>query len=156
MAPEPVAVVATARSSGARAGIVYDLGHVPASYRRVFERLDILVLESNHDEGMLRAGPYPPSVQARIGGAYGHLSNRRSGLFARDCAHGGLAQLVLAHLSERCNDPTIALKSMRAAIARTSFRGALHAASQGAVCGPFTAGRNARAVVAASQLCLEL
>ena len=26
----------------------------------------MLVLESNHDEGMLRAGPYPPSVQARI------------------------------------------------------------------------------------------
>jgi phosphoribosyl 1,2-cyclic phosphodiesterase len=153
---EPVAVVATARSTGARAGIVYDLGHIPASYRRIFERLDILVLESNHDEGMLRAGPYPPSVQARIGGAYGHLSNRRSGLFARDCVHAGLAHLVLAHLSERCNDPEIALDSMRAAIARTSFRGAMHAASQGDVCGPFTAGRNARAMIAASQLSLEL
>ncbi|MBK5189512.1 MAG: MBL fold metallo-hydrolase, partial [Gemmatimonadaceae bacterium] len=93
---EPVAVLATARSTGARAGIVYDLGHVPASYRRTFERLDILVLESNHDEGMLRAGPYPPSVQSRIAGAYGHLSNRRAGAFARDCAHAGLAQLVLA------------------------------------------------------------
>ena len=57
---EPVAVLATARASGVRAGIVYDLGHVPPSYQRTFERLDILVLESNHDEGMLRAGPYPP------------------------------------------------------------------------------------------------
>ncbi len=153
---EPVAVLATARSTGARAGIIYDLGHVPASYRRAFERLDILVLESNHDEGMLRAGPYPPSVQSRIGGAYGHLSNRRAGIFARDCAHSGLAQLVLAHLSERCNQPAIALTSMRAAMARTSFRGAMHAALQRTVCGPFTAGRNARAMVAASQLSLEL
>ena len=152
---EPVAVIATARASGVRAGIVYDLGHVPPSYRRTFERLDILVLESNHDEGMLRAGPYPPSVQSRIGGAYGHLSNRRAGAFARDCAHAGLAQVVLAHLSERCNDPAIALKSMREAIARASFRGAMHAATQGAVCGPFTAGRSSRAA-AASQLSLEL
>ncbi len=153
---EPVAVVASSRLTGARAGIIYDLGHVPATYRRIFERLDILVLESNHDEGMLRAGPYPPSVQSRIGGAYGHLSNRRSGAFARECVHAGLAQLVLAHLSERCNDPEIALGSMRQAIARTNFRGVMTAASQGSICGPFTAGRNARAVAVASQLSLEL
>ncbi|MEP7066342.1 MAG: MBL fold metallo-hydrolase [Gemmatimonadota bacterium] len=153
---EPVAVLATARSSGVRAGIIYDLGHVPSSYRKTFERLDILVLESNHDEGMLRAGPYPPSVQSRIGGSYGHLSNRRAGLFARDCAHAGLAQLVLAHLSERCNDPAIALRSMRDALSRTSFRGVMSAATQAATCGPFTAGRGSRATYAGSQLSLEL
>ena len=155
---EPVAVLATAKSSGVRAGIIYDLGHVPPSYRKTFERLDILVLESNHDEGMLRAGPYPPSVQARIGGAYGHLSNRRAGMFARDCVHAGLAQLVLAHLSQRCNAPDVAMKSMRDTLACTSFRGALQAASQSAISGPFTAGRSARAVAMAmsSQLSLEL
>jgi phosphoribosyl 1,2-cyclic phosphodiesterase len=155
---EPVAVLATAKSSGVRAGIIYDLGHVPPSYRKTFERLDILLLESNHDEGMLRAGPYPPSVRARIGGAYGHLSNRRAGMFARDCVHAGLAQLVLAHLSERCNAPEVAIKSMREALGRTSFRGALQAASQSATSGPFTAGRGARAVATAtaSQLSLEL
>jgi phosphoribosyl 1,2-cyclic phosphodiesterase len=151
---EPIAVLATARSSGVRAGIVYDLGHVPPSYRQTFERLDILVLESNHDEGMLRAGPYPPVVQARIAGAYGHLSNRRAAAFARDCVHAGLAQLVLAHLSERCNQPGIALASMRDGVADTRFRGALHAAAQREVCGPFTAGR--RAVDCARQLTLEL
>lgn len=151
---EPVAVLATARSSGARAGIVYDLGHVPASYRSTFERVDILVLESNHDEGMLRAGPYPPAVQARIAGAFGHLSNRRSGAFARDCVHAGLSHLVLAHLSERCNQPEIALASMREAVRPVRFRGALHAASQRAVCGPFLAGRDS--TPATRQLSLEL
>jgi phosphoribosyl 1,2-cyclic phosphodiesterase len=153
---EPVAVLATARSSGVRAGIIYDLGHVPPSYRKTFERLDILVLESNHDEGMLRAGPYPPSVQSRIGGAYGHLSNRRAGMFARDCTHAGLAQLVLAHLSERCNDPLIALSSMREALARTSFRGVMSAASQAGTCGPFMAGPAGYVAVGAQQLSLEL
>ena len=151
---EPVAVLATALSSGVRAGIVYDLGHVPPSYRSTFARLDILVLESNHDEAMLRAGPYPPVVQARIAGAFGHLSNRRSGNFARECVHAGLAQLVLAHLSERCNQPEIALASMREAMRASRFRGALHAASQRAVCGPFVAGRAATS--GGRQLSLEL
>ena len=157
---EPVAVLATAKSSGVRAGIIYDLGHVPPSYRKTFERLDILLLESNHDEGMLRAGPYPPSVQARIGGAYGHLSNRRAGMFARDCVHAGLAQLVLAHLSEQCNAPEVAMTSMRDALARTSFRGAMQAAPQSTTCGPFTITRGAHRLTPtaarASQLSLEL
>lgn len=151
---EPVAVLATARASGIRAGIVYDLGHVPPSYHRLFERLDLLVLESNHDEGMLRAGPYPPVVQARIAGAFGHLSNRRSGMFARECVHAGLAQLVLAHLSERCNQPEIALASMREAVRGSRFRGTLSAASQREVCGPFMAGR--AGAFASRQLSLEL
>jgi phosphoribosyl 1,2-cyclic phosphodiesterase len=153
---EPVAVLATARSTGARAGIIYDLGHVPASYRKTFERLDILVLESNHDEAMLRAGPYPPTVQSRIGGSYGHLSNRRAGLFARENVHAGLAQLVLAHLSERCNDPAIALASMRDALARTAFRGAITTSLQSVACGPFSAGRGSRAWLAGTQLSLDL
>jgi hypothetical protein len=76
-------------------------------------------------------------------------------MFARDCAHAGLAQLVLAHLSERCNDPAIALSSMRDALARTGFRGVMSAASQGASCGPFTAGRGATAL-SGGQLSLEL
>ena len=86
------------------------------------------------------------------------LSNRRAGIFARDCVHAGLSQLVLAHLSERCNDPDVAMKSMRDALARTNFRGALQPAAQSTTCGPFTAGRNPRAsaIMVARQLSLEL
>jgi len=61
-AAEPVAVVVTARRSGVRAAVVYDLGQAGPVLRRALERLDMLVLEANHDDGMLRAGPYPPSV----------------------------------------------------------------------------------------------
>ena len=48
--------------------------------------------------------------------------------------------LVLAHLSENCNTPQIALGAMRSAIARSAFRGTLTAAKQDAVVGPFTPG----------------
>ena len=65
-ANEPIAVIVTSIAEGSRAGIVYDLGHVTETVLRALDKLDLLVIEANHDEGMLRAGPYPPSVQARI------------------------------------------------------------------------------------------
>lgn len=139
-AAEPVACVATARSSGARAGIAYDVGHVTAPLRDALGDLDVLVLETNHDEGMLRAGPYPPSVRARIAGAHGHLSNRAAAGLAAECAHARLSHVVLAHLSEPCNQPALATRTVRAALARTAFRGAVVPARQDEVVGPFGGG----------------
>src|SRR4051794_22234777 len=75
-ATEPVGLVVTARSTGARAGICYDIGYASAAVRTLCDDVDILVLEANHDEGMLRAGPYPFFLQQRILSAVGHLSNR--------------------------------------------------------------------------------
>lgn len=138
-AAAPVVLVATARDSGVRTGIAYDLGHVSGETRAAFRELDVLVLESNHDEGMLWAGPYPPSVRKRIASRTGHLSNRAAGLFARECAHGRLAHVVLAHLSEKCNDHGVALANIRGALAPTAFRGQAHTALQHAPVGPFTA-----------------
>jgi phosphoribosyl 1,2-cyclic phosphodiesterase len=137
-AAESVAVIATATRTGARAGIATDMGHVAPAVAERLGALDLLVLESNHDDGMLRTGPYPYMVRKRIAGPHGHLSNVAAGELARRCAHGELRHLVLAHLSERCNEPSLALGAMRGALARTRFRGAVHAASQHAVVGPFS------------------
>ncbi|MFI5240057.1 MAG: MBL fold metallo-hydrolase, partial [Gemmatimonadales bacterium] len=101
-AAEPVIVVATSRSSGARTGIAYDLGVATQSVTDALRDLDMLILEANHDELMLHAGPYPASVRARISGRSGHLSNGRAGQLAREVAHRDLRQIVLAHLSEKC------------------------------------------------------
>ena len=135
-AVEPVAIVAT-DDGGSRAGIVYDIGHVGVALRRALKDLDILVLEANHDEGMLRAGPYPPSVRDRIAGRRGHLSNRAAADVARDVAHAALAHVVLAHLSDQCNDPGLARSAVRRGLAPTRFTGSVHAAPQDAVIGPF-------------------
>jgi phosphoribosyl 1,2-cyclic phosphodiesterase len=139
-ANQSVGFVATSRSTGARAGLFYDIGHVSAPIASACASLDILVLESNHDDEMLRTGPYPRWLQARIASKTGHLSNRDSGAFARDAASRATHHLVLAHLSENCNTPQIALGSMRSALARTAFRGTLTAAKQDSVVGPFTPG----------------
>ena len=135
-AAEPVAIVAT-DATGGRVGIVYDLGYAGPALRRALRDLDVLVLEANHDEGMLRAGPYPPTVRDRIAGRRGHLSNRAAADLARDVAHPSLAHLVLAHLSDQCNDASLARSEVTRGLAATRFTGGIHAASQDAVIGPF-------------------
>lgn len=146
-ANEPIGVIVTCLADGARAGIIYDLGYVNETVQRAMDRLDVLVLEANHDEGMLRTGPYPVSVQTRIGGKFGHLSNRVAAATASQCIHSGLNNIVLAHLSESCNDPRTALKTVGDALRRSRFKGRLTAASQSRVVGPFSAGTSSPAFV---------
>jgi len=146
-ASDPVGVVFTDAVSGARAGIITDLGQETARLRSLLCDLEILVLESNHDEVMLAQGPYPVSVRRRIASTTGHLSNRAAGVLARACAHAGLQHLVLAHLSEKCNTPDHALSAASAALARSRFRGRVSAAAQDSVRGAFVAaGRGGRSV----------
>lgn len=139
-ANQSVGFVVTSRSTGARAGLFYDIGHVSQAIARACEALDILVLESNHDDELLRNGPYPRWLQARIASNTGHLSNHDAGVFARTTVTRELKHLVLAHLSEKNNTAPVALSAMRGAIARTRFRGGVTTAQQDTVLGPFTPG----------------
>ena len=139
-ANEPIAVIVTSIGEGARAGIVYDLGQVTESISRALDKLDVLVIEANHDEGMLRAGPYPPSLQARIRGRFGHLSNGEAARLCGESIHRGLNNIVLAHLSEKNNTPRTALDTVGETLRRSRFRGRLTAASQDNVVGPVSVG----------------
>jgi phosphoribosyl 1,2-cyclic phosphodiesterase len=139
-AAEPIALIATDRPSGARVGIAYDLGHAPETLRRALQDLDLLVLEANYDEEMLRTGPYPRTVQNRIAGRNGHLSNRAAAELAGRCVSPSLTNIVLAHLSENCNTPRLALTAVGHVLRKARFRGRLTAANQDGVCGPFGGG----------------
>ncbi len=137
-AVSPIGVKVTSSSTGANVVVCTDLGHTTDTVRALCKDADILVLESNHDEMMLRNGPYPDSVQRRIGGRMGHLSNRAAASLARDVANANLTQVVLAHLSESCNDHGLAHRVMREALSKTRFRGTTSVALQHSVVGPFT------------------
>lgn len=136
-ATEPVGLLATAVDTGARAGICYDVGHASDGVRALCDSVDVLVLEANHDEGMLWAGPYPPWLCQRIAGKTGHLSNRAAAAVARDAVTPRLAHLVLAHLSETNNSPALADRVVRAALRKTAFQGKLSTSHQDTVAGPF-------------------
>jgi phosphoribosyl 1,2-cyclic phosphodiesterase len=154
-AAQPIAVVATARRTGARTGVAYDLGHVTPAIRSALAHLDVLILEANPDEDMLRAGPYPPTVVDRIAGRHGHLSNRAAAELACAIAHRGLRRLVVAHLSANCNDPCLATRAVASALARTRFTAVpVTPALQDAVTGPLTAATASSRAPEASQLSL--
>jgi phosphoribosyl 1,2-cyclic phosphodiesterase len=115
---------------GRRVGIAYDVGTPTAALKHACRDLDALVLEANHDEVLLRSSAYPPAVRARIAGHGGHLSNSEAASLAAEVAHAGLAVLVLAHLSDRCNTPDLARDAVARALKGTTFRGQLLVARQ--------------------------
>ena len=109
-------------ANGARAGFFTDLGHAGPLDTALLEGLEILVLEFNHDRDMLRAGPYPPVLQARVGGEHGHLANEQSEEILASAAPRTLRQLVLAHLSLRNNSPELAFAAARRGLERRGLR----------------------------------
>jgi phosphoribosyl 1,2-cyclic phosphodiesterase len=129
-AVDPIAVTITERSTGEKLGIATDLGRPTATVRHALRQCDLLILEANHDEILLRESPYPWSVKARIGGSHGHLSNRAAAELAVELIHPGLATVVLAHLSENANDPGIAADVVAAALERRRFHGSIMVAEQ--------------------------
>lgn len=133
---EPIGVVVTALQTGVRAAIVTDIGCATRTVRSMISDIDVLVIESNHDDDMLWNGPYPPSLQRRIASRLGHLSNAECARAVQDAMTARLRQVVLAHLSEENNTPRIAFDNMREALKKTAFRGSLIPAPQDVAIGP--------------------
>jgi len=129
-AVDPVAVTVTELPTGEKMGIATDLGRPTASVRHSLRSCDLLILESNHDEIMLREGPYPWSVKARIGGSHGHLSNRAAAELVSELLHPGLASVVLAHLSGSSNDPGLAMDVVGHTLERRRYAGSLQVGMQ--------------------------
>ncbi|HEX6940182.1 MAG TPA: MBL fold metallo-hydrolase, partial [Longimicrobiales bacterium] len=122
-AADPVAVTLRHVESGLKLGIATDLGRPTAAVRHALAGCDVLVLEANHDEAMLWNGPYPWSVKQRIASSHGHLSNRAAAELARELHHPGLGAVVLAHLSDHCNDAVLARDVVGHALERMGFTG---------------------------------
>jgi phosphoribosyl 1,2-cyclic phosphodiesterase len=107
----------TFRAEGIKVGIATDLGYLPVSVRDHLRGCDVLVMESNHDLGMLRGGPYPWSVKQRVMSRVGHLSNEALANFFTNDYDNSATFVVLAHLSQENNHPEIARREAEKALA---------------------------------------
>lgn len=105
-AADPVGFVFQAE--GVRLALATDLGYVSPNVKAQLQRLDLLLLESNHDLEMLRDGPYPWSVKQRVLSRVGHLSNEAAASFLEEGYDGQAAYVILGHLSENNNLPELA------------------------------------------------
>lgn len=130
-AAEPVALAVTC-PDGTRIGIAYDLGRPTTAVRLLLRDCHALVVEANHDEILLRTSGYPPSVQERIVGSGGHLSNGAALELLSGVLHQELELVVLAHLSARCNTAECARGTVEPALRREGFLGRLVIAGQAA------------------------
>ncbi len=101
---------------GFQGALATDLGELNQQVIGKLSYCDWLVLESNHDEAMLRLGPYPWSLKRRVMGPLGHLSNAAIAEFLRNGFDGRARHIFLAHLSHRNNHPELALASAHKAL----------------------------------------
>lgn len=102
--------------------IATDLGAIKESWLRHAERSDLLLLESNHDVGMLKSGRYPYELKRRILGKNGHLSNDDAGRAAVELVRSGVRALILGHLSGENNFPELAYRSVACALEQAGIR----------------------------------
>lgn len=118
-------------------GVLTDLGRTTRLVEQQVARMNIAVLEFNHDLEMLLDGPYPWSLKQRVRGPHGHLSNAQAGALLTAAATARLEHVVLAHLSEDNNTPERAYEEAAAALSRAGLRGVeITVASQVAPVGP--------------------
>ena len=61
---------------------------------------------------MLLHGPYPPYLQARVGGNYGHLNNQQAAALLARLDHQRFRHLVAAHVSEKNNTTELARSAL--------------------------------------------
>jgi len=105
------------RAEGVRIAFITYLGYLAPHVLDRIRGADCLVLESNHDLEMLKNGGYPWALKQRVASRLGHLSNHSLAEFLRDQFDGAAAHVVLAHLSENNNLPSLALLSAQRALA---------------------------------------
>ncbi len=107
-----------------------DMGHCGEGLGEFLQEATALLFEFNHDEDLLREGPYHWSLKKRISGGFGHLSNRQSAEAIRAAAWPGLRHVVALHLSRQNNDPALVRATLAEALERAGCGASLGCADQ--------------------------
>lgn len=92
---------------GVKIAICTDLGFISEEVHNSICGCQLVMLESNHDISMLQKGPYPPELKNRILSDCGHLSNLACAAELPSLIKNGTTRIVLAHVSQDNNLPTI-------------------------------------------------
>lgn len=137
---EPVAY--TVDLGGIRVGVVTDLGRATHAVEARLATLDVAIVEFNHDVDRLAHGPYPWRLKQRIRSSQGHLSNTQASELIARAAGPRLRHLVLAHLSDENNTPSLALDAARQGLQRAGrAQVVVHVARQAVPTGPLRVAR---------------
>lgn len=107
----------TAEHAGVRIATLMDFGCVTTLVAERLRGCAAVVIESNHSRDMLKACEvYPWELKQRILSRTGHLSNEDVATWLREGFDGAAEHVVLAHLSQRANNPHLAKLSAEVAL----------------------------------------
>jgi len=99
----------TATHNGVKVATLLDFGHVTTLITERLRGCAAIVIESNHSRDMLKTVEhYPWELKQRILSRLGHLSNEDVAEWLVDGFDGHARHIVLAHLSQRANNPYLA------------------------------------------------
>lgn len=92
---------------------ITDTGYIPDEYFKVLSYVHTLLIESNHDVTLLQESGRAYCLIERILSDCGHLSNVQCAEHLHKIVSKNTKHVVLAHLSEDCNEPDIALNTIK-------------------------------------------
>ena len=85
-----------------------DTGIIDEKYFKLLSSIHTVLIESNHDVKMLQASNRPYFLKQRILSNKGHLSNDTCCEYLKNIVSKNTKNVILAHLSEECNDEDLA------------------------------------------------
>lgn len=98
-----------AKKDGVKIATLMDFGHITTLIKEKLRNCDCIVVESNHSRDMLKTCPiYSWDLKQRILSRTGHLSNEDLSDWLTNDFDGSAREIVLAHLSQRANEPHLA------------------------------------------------
>ncbi len=107
----------TATHQGVKIATLMDFGHITTLVSERLRGCAAIVMESNHSRDMLKTcDAYPWDLKQRILSRLGHLSNEDVADWLKDGFDGSAKYIVLAHLSQRANNPYLAKISAEVAL----------------------------------------
>lgn len=100
---------------------ITDTGYINVKYHSKLSNKTAYIIESNHDVDMLmNSNRYRP-LKLRILGDEGHISNKDCAYYLSKFVGDKTKLIVLAHLSEEANTPTLALETVQKEIKNTKI-----------------------------------
>ena len=99
-----------------KASIATDIGCIREGWLNAVAGSDLVLLESNYDPDILKAGKYPYALKKRILGTKGHLSNDDAGAAGVKLLEKNVRNIILGHLSKENNFPQLALETVKLAL----------------------------------------
>lgn len=112
-------------------GFMTDTGVVLSQAHEALSDVRVLAIESNHDEDMLRNGPYPYPLKRRVAGEKGHLSNAQAAAELTSLLCNRLETVVAMHVSQNNNSYELPGEVLERALRQAGHGAQVQVALQG-------------------------